>query len=494
MYMRKLISSPPTKIILLSSLLILVAAIVVGAQSVHKAPPVLEAKDHNAMTVLQDLNRAYADIANRVRPAVVMVSTDRITSLKGMPFGQGELFDFFFHGQGDWQQPKEREFHQKGLGSGVIMSADGLILTNNHVVDEADSIFVRTIDGTQYTAKVLGVDPETDIAVIKIPADHLAAIEVGNSDDLHVGEIVLAVGSPMSENLAYTVTQGIVSAKGRSNVGLTDYEDFIQTDAAINPGNSGGPLVNVEGELVGINTAIASRSGGNQGIGFAVPSNMAVHVMNSLVDQGKVVRGWLGVSIQDISDAVAAAMSLRGTAGALVGDVLDGSPADHAGLQPGDVITAVDGQPVTNAAQLRSRIASDSPGTRTSLAILRDGDEETVKVTLGERPGSLASSAGTQSQVEEELGFSVGNLTGELAERYGIDSHQEGVVVTSIDPSSHAAQSGLREGDLILAVNREPVANVNEFNEQVTHTQAGDVVMFRILRDEAAFFLAFPAA
>jgi serine protease Do len=493
MHMRKSISLKLATTVLLSSLLIVLTAIVVGAQSADRTSPTLEAKDSQVMSVLRDLNRAYAGIAARVRPAVVMVSTDRITSVEGLPFGQGQLFDFFFHGQGNWQQPKEHEFHQKGLGSGVIMSADGLILTNNHVVDGADSIYVRTLDGEQYTAKVLGVDPETDIAVIKIPADHLTAIDVGNSDDLQVGEIVLAVGSPMSENLAYTVTQGIVSAKGRSNVGLTDYEDFIQTDAAINPGNSGGPLVNIEGKLVGINTAIVSRSGGNQGIGFAVPSNMAVHVMNSLVDQGKVVRGWLGVSIQDISDAVASAMGLKSTTGALVGDVLDGSPASHAGLKAGDIITAMDGQPVTNAAQLRSRVASESPGSHTSLAILRDGNEETVTVTLGERPGSLASAAGTPTQLQEKLGFSVGNVTGELADRYGIDPDRKGVVVTSIDPSSQAAQSGLHEGDLIMAINREPVSNVNEFTAKIAKLKDGEVVMFRILRGEAAFFLAFPA-
>lgn len=271
--------------------------------------------DPSRVSILRELNQAFIEIASEVTPSVVTVSTERVTRARMYdPFADffnDPFFGFFGNpGNGRRQQPQEREFRQQGLGSGVIVSQDGYILTNNHVVAQADSIRVRMSDGRELGATVVGADPKTDIAVIRVNASGLTPIRRGNSDDLHVGEIVLAVGSPLNPNLAHTVTQGIVSAKGRSNVGLADYEDFIQTDAAINPGNSGGALVNLYGELVGINTAIASRSGGFQGIGFAVPVNMALHVMDALISGGRVVRGWLGVSIQDVDEEMARAMGM----------------------------------------------------------------------------------------------------------------------------------------------------------------------------------------
>jgi serine protease Do len=317
--------------------------------------------DERPIRTLRDLNQAFVDIVSKVKPAVVTVSTERIIYVRPMsPFSGDPFFRFFFGPQG--RQAPEQEYRQRGLGSGVIVSADGHILTNNHVIENADSIFVRTYDGERFTAQVVGTDPQTDIAVIKIDDSNLHFINIGNSDALQVGEIVLAVGSPMSENLAYTVTQGIVSAKGRADVGLATYEDFIQTDAAINPGNSGGPLVNLDGELVGINAAIVSQTGGFQGIGFAVPSNMAVRVMNSLITEGRVSRAWLGINIQDVNEQIAGAMGLDEPVGALIGDVVSGSPADKAGLQPGDIVLDFSGRRIENAHELRSLIGSSPPG------------------------------------------------------------------------------------------------------------------------------------
>jgi serine protease Do len=407
-----------------------------------------------------------------------------------MPFFSDPFRDFFFNRGKDQQVPEQQQYHQRGLGSGIIMSSDGIVLTNNHVVDDADSIYIRTYDGQRFTATVLGTDPQTDIAVIKVEAEGLPHIPVGNSDDLQVGEIVLAVGSPMSESLAFTVTQGIVSAIGRSNVGLADYEDFIQTDAAINPGNSGGPLVNLDGELVGVNTAIVSRSGGFQGIGFAVPSNMATHVMNSLVSEGKVVRGWLGVSIQDISDAIASAMNLSVTHGALVGEVVSGSPADNAGLKAGDVITSLDGHPVETTSQLRSMVASSAPGTTVDITIVRDGRNQEVHVTLGELPGEVQVASASED-VNRLLGFSVNNVTAELARQFSLDPDHSSVVVTFIDQSSNAYRAGLRQGDLIREVDRHKIDDDSDFRDAVSRKKAGDSILLWVQRDNSTFFLAF---
>jgi serine protease Do len=459
--------------------------------------------DHQAQTVdrpilsLRDLNQAFIDIAAAVKPTVVTVSTERVMDMRrspfgGSPFASDPFLDFFFGGPRNRQrQEPDREFKQQGLGSGVIVSADGRILTNNHVVDQADSIWVRTFEGKRFPATVIGVDPQTDIAVIKISTDQkLPFITVGNSDELKVGEMVLAVGSPMSENLAYTVTQGIVSAKGRSNVGLADYEDYIQTDAAINPGNSGGPLVNLDGELIGINSAIASQSGGFQGIGFAVPSNMAIRIMNSLVADGKVVRGWLGVTIQDVDDQLAKAMDLPESSGALVGDVMEGSPAAKAGIEAGDVVVAVNDRPITTSGQLRSQVASTAPGIKVDLKVMRGEKPLTIPVMLGELPDNLTgiSSGGS---IERQLNFAVGDLNNDLADRYGISGRAQGVVVTSIDQNSAAFAAGLREGDLILSVNRQRIQSEKDFSARVGDIEDGATVLLRVVRQNSGFFIAF---
>ncbi|MCB2230445.1 DegQ family serine endoprotease [bacterium] len=447
------------------------------------------------ITTLRDLNHAFVDLAAQVRPAVVTVATERILKARsrspfGSPFTNDPFFDFFFGPDSRQQQPQEREYRQEGLGSGVIVSDDGYILTNNHVVANADTILVGLFDGTRHTATVVGTDPQTDIAVLKIDAATLPFLEIGDSDSLQVGEIVLAIGSPMSENLAATVTQGIVSAKGRSNVGLADYEDFIQTDAAINPGNSGGPLVNLDGALVGLNTAIVSRSGGFQGIGFAVPSNMAMRVMNSLISDGRVVRGYLGVSIQDVDETIARAMRLPQTTGALVGDVAEGSPASEAGFEAGDLIVSVDGRDVRNSSQLRNHIAATAPGSTVKVGIVRGDKKETLSVKLGELPSELAQSAVTPD-IEEMLGFSVQTMNGDLARRYDIDQRATGVVVISINQQSDAYVSGLREGDLIRSVDRQRVQSSDQFYTLVNEKKRGDSVLLRVYRGGNAFFLAF---
>ena len=453
--------------------------------------PVVSAADR-PINNLQDLNNAFVGIAAQVIPTVVTVSTEKIISGSGTsPFANDPFFQFFFGGPNSQnQQGQGQSYVQQGLGSGVIVSTDGYILTNNHVIDGADSITVGTLDGKKYPGKVVGADPQTDIAVVKIEAGDLPYIRIGNSDKLRVGELVMAVGSPMSPNLAHTVTQGIVSAVGRSNIGLADYEDFIQTDAAINPGNSGGPLVNMDGELVGINSAIVSQSGGFQGIGFAVPSNMAVRIMNALITSGKVVRGWLGVSIQGINQQIANAMKLTQTSGALIGDVVADSPADSAGLKAGDIITSVNGKNVKNTVELRNQIAATAPGTKVTLGINRDGKMMDVTVTLGELPSTMAAGPGS-STVQQKLGFSVSNLSADLARQYGLNANMTGVVVTSIDQTSGAFRSGLRQGDLIVSVNRQPIKNVAEFNNVISSKKSGETVLLRISRQGNSFYIAF---
>jgi len=420
-----------------------------------------------SIATLADLNDAFVDIAKDVKPTVVTVSTEKTLTVPVNPFGGGNLFDFFFGpGQGRQQQPQERQYHQQGLGSGVIVASDGVILTNNHVVDGADSIYVRTFEGRKYLAKVVGTDPKTDIAVLRIDAKDLPRIAIGNSDSLRVGEMVMAVGSPMSEELAYTVTQGIVSATGRSNVGLATYEDFIQTDAAI-----------------------ISRSGGFQGIGFAVPSNMAVHIMDMLLTTGKVTRGWLGVSIQDVNQQIANAMKLPEQTGALVGDVVSDSPAEKAGLKAGDLILTLNGDKIKDASELRNEVASTAPGTKVTFGILRDGKNMTIEVMLGEMPAEMAAAG--SGGIQKDLGFSVQTLTPALADQYGIDKKMSGVIVTGIDQGSNAYRQGLREGDLIEEFDQQKVETAQKFYAMAALKKPGDTILLRVFRQGSRFYLAF---
>jgi len=351
---------------------------------------------------------------------------------------------------------------EHGLGSGVIVSPDGYILTNNHVVNNASEIQVALNDGRQFTAKVIGADPQTDVALIKINADNLPALTLADSDKVEIGDVVLAIGNPFG--IGQTVTKGIVSAKDRTASGDGD-EDFIQTDAAINPGNSGGALVDTDGRLVGINSAILTRSGGNQGIGFAVPSNLCRWVMDSLVKNGRVERGLLGVMIQNLTPDLAKAFKLDRTTGALVGDVSPGSPADKAGLKSGDVITQFNGQPIQDASQLKLRVAESAPGSTAQLGVNRNGESKTFDVTLGSVPDDkVAKTDGNRGAARREAlaGVGVADLDQSTRAELNIPRNVQGAVITEVAPDSPAYEAGLRTGDVITELNRQPVKNAQE--------------------------------
>ena len=399
-----------------------------------------------------------ADIAEKALPSVVNVSSTKVVNLNRF---RGDPFFRHFFGPGG-EMPRERR--ERGLGSGVIISRDGVILTNNHVVEGATEIRVLTSDKRELEARVIGRDPKSDLAVLKIQgkAERLVPITIGNSSRLRLGDVVLAIGNPFG--VGQTVTMGIVSAKGRANVGIVDYEDFIQTDAAINPGNSGGALVNMEGELVGINTAILSRSGGYQGIGFAIPSNMARPIMESLVKHGKVVRGWLGVFIQGMDPDLAKAMSLPAqTKGVLIADVGKGGPAAKAGLKRGDVVQKIDGKAVDSPGKLRNIIAAAGARRKVKLELLRNGKSKRVTVALGEMPSDAekigrASTGGTTGVFD---GLTLESLDNQNRKKFRISpSIRDGVLVVGVTRGSPAARAGLRPGDVLLEVNRMKVDSV----------------------------------
>lgn len=448
--------------------------------------------DLQGASVAQELSNTFAAVAEKVNPSVVTIFTE--TDVKVQQQFSGSPFDQFF-GDDFFKQffptPQPRgNMKQMGLGSGVIVKSDGVILTNNHVVKDADHIKVRLMDGREFKAKVKGTDPQTDLAVITIAAKGLTPLPLGDSDKARVGDWVLAIGSPLNPQLEHTVTSGIISAKGRSGVGLTKYEDYIQTDAAINPGNSGGALVNLKGELVGINSAIATQTGGFMGIGFAVPVNLAKKVMGDIIDKGKVVRGWLGVYIQNITPELAKAMKLKTAQGVIVSKVQKNSPAEKAGLQEEDVILRLNGKEVHNSTELSTWISSISPKSTITLEVLRDGKVRTIPVKLGELSPSvqqLASGEATNSKI----GLQVSNITNTLAKKYSLPSGLSGVVVTGVKPNTIAADVGVQEGDVIMKVNRRTVNNVDDFNKIMAKVEPGDNVMFYLRRGEGNFFVAF---
>ena len=444
---------------------------------------------------LKSFNEAFVQIAESATPSVVTIFTEKTVNQRIFsPFSFfGSPFDDMF-GQGGGAINNGRKEVQRGLGSGVIVTADGYILTNNHVIDGADVVYVRTSDNRKLDAKVIGSDPKTDIAVIKVNVKGLKPIVIGDSDKLRVGEWVIAIGSPLGENLARTVTQGIVSAKGRANVGLADYEDFIQTDAAINPGNSGGPLVNINGELVGVNTAIASRTGGFEGIGFAVPSNMAKAVLTSLITTGKVTRSYLGVTLQDIDDNLAKAMHLKAGEGALVGTVVEGSPAAKSGLKTGDVIIDYNGVKVASSVSLRNAIASQAPGSTVNLRVFRDGSVKNFTVRLEEQVATkVADASRTEAgeTVSTVLGFRAEELTAEIAQKLKLKSSAGKVVITAMAPSSNAYRAGLRPGDLILSVNKQEVPSLAGYGTLVKNIKKGDLLFLLVDRGGSKIYFAF---
>ncbi len=429
---------------------------------------------------LQSLSQAFRDIARDVGPAVVYVSTEQ--TIKGMKSDQFRDFfgdDFFRKFFGDI--PREHEYKLRGLGSGVITSKDGYILTNNHVVAKADKIKVTLSDRREFMAKVVGTDPKTDVAVIKIDGENLPVAELGDSDTIEVGDWVIAIGNPYG--LSQTVTAGIVSAEGRANIGINDYEDFIQTDAAINPGNSGGPLVNIEGKVIGINTAIFSRSGGYQGIGFAIPVNMARYIQESLLTKGKVVRGWLGVMIQPVTQEIAKQFKLKETTGTLIGDVLKGSPAEKAGFERGDVIFSFDGQPIEGPNSLRNIVAATKVDKKVPVLVIRSGKEKTITVKIGEQPADMQARVEEPSEVEAEFGLRVQELTPELAEQLGYTG-EKGVLITEVEPGSFAQEAGLLRGDLIQEINKAPVESLKDYNKALENAEEEKSFLALVKRGE----------
>jgi len=453
----------------IGTLTLLIAAIGIGLglSGTERTALAAPSASHDEANSVRDLSVAFERVAETIRPSVVNISSVRKVRvseghgrliLPDSPFREffgDEFFERFFA-----PRFRQRDLLQRSLGSGVIVSEDGYIVTNNHVVRGADEVVVRLADDRTFTAKVVGTDSQTDLAVLKIDADDLKPAKLGDSDALRVGEWVVAVGNPFQ--LSFTITAGIVSAKGRANVGIADYEDFIQTDAAINPGNSGGPLVNLRGEVVGINTAIFTRSGGYMGIGFAIPANMVRSVMKSLIEEGRVVRGWLGVVIQDLNEGLARSFGYDSTEGVLISDVLPDGPGDRAGLRPGDIITEYEGREVPNMLRLRTWIAETRPGTRVTLKVFRDGKTRNVEVRIGERESEEV--AGSESPGSPgDLGMTVRDLTPDLARRLGYDPDMRGVVITQIEPLSPAERAGLQAGDVIVSVQGERVSSVREF-------------------------------
>ena len=426
---------------------------------------------------------SFSDLADRTKPAVVNISTTKTYKGRGrqtMPFGQSpfgdDFFDRFF---GDGPR---REYKQKSLGSGFIISNDGYIFTNNHVVEQADKIIVKTSDGKEYEAKIIGTDTNTDIALIKIKADKsLPVTEIGDSDRVRVGEWVIAIGNPFG--LEATVTAGIVSAKGRV-IGAGPYDNFIQTDASINPGNSGGPLFNMEGKVIGINTAIVAHG---QGIGFAIPINMAKTILSDLKTKGKVTRGWLGISVQDVSEEMAKNFNHKNKTGALVSDVFKDDPADKAGLKIGDIITEMNGKAVKDTHELLIMIAGMQVGQIVNIKAIRDGKEMTFQVKVGERKEEVVH-AGAEKSGKAAFGIATQEITNEIAKQLGIA--KEGVIVADVQAGSPADEVGIQPQDIIVQVNRVKISSMKDYNREISKAAEKKSVTLLIKRGRASFFVA----
>jgi serine protease Do len=466
-----------------------------AAEAIHDANPPANVK----ITQRSAGNHGYSAIVKQVVPAVVNISSSKI--VKTQQLGNGESPDDFFRQFFGDQAPRQfnspRQFgppedqREKGLGSGVIVSPEGYILTNNHVVDGASEVMVTLYDKREFKARVIGTDKRTDIAVIKIDGSNFPTLALADSSKVEVGDVALAIGDPFG--VGQTVTQGIVSATGRSLGGqIEQLEDFIQTDAAINPGNSGGALVDDEGHLIGINTAILGGSGGNVGIGFAVPINLAKHDMDSILKNGKVERGYLGVYIENVTPALAKAFHTTSN-GALLGDVTAGGPAANAGLKKGDIVTELNGQPVSDADQLRTKIGTMDPSTKVNLKAMRDGRSMDVAVQLGSFPSEEehASNAGHSEGSNGALeGVTVEDLTSEIARQMKISPNTKGVVVSKVSPASNAAEAGLQQGDMILEVNHQSVATRAEFERAIRANSKDAPTLLLVERDGKTTYIA----
>lgn len=440
--------------------------------------------DKESTEILTKFGEAMSKVAERVKPAVVNISTSRTVKTQRHPLFDDPLFRRFF---GDPQAPQKRKV--TNLGSGVIATSDGYILTNNHVIEGAEDIIVRLADGKEYKGRPVGMDSRTDIAIIKINETNLPTVPWGDSDKLRVGEVVLAIGNPYG--LSQTITMGIISALGRSGIGITDYEDFIQTDAAINPGNSGGALVNIRGELIGINTAIFSTSGGYQGIGFAIPSSMVKNVMDSIINQGRVVRGWLGVQIQPLTPELVKQLGLKDESGVLLVDVVEGGPAEKGGLKRYDVIAEYDGKKTDNPFHFKNMVAATKPGKTVEIKIIRNGNLLTAKVTIAELP--IEPQIVSPAQFENSLrGVSVQEVTDEILQKLGITRKIKGVLVNNIEEDSPALGI-IAKGDIIMEVNRKPVTTTKEYNDTVSKIEKGKDILLGIMRGGFPQVITIPA-
>ncbi|MGD9332307.1 MAG: DegQ family serine endoprotease [Desulfobacterales bacterium] len=447
------------------------------SQSAHQGTVTLPAAKA-ADAVMVPIN--FTQLAEKAKAGVVNIRTVKSNDGEGRVFrhffgrpprGQQDPFrDFFGFGP-------QRDFKQRSLGSGFLLDKQGYIVTNNHVVEDADQIKVRLFDETEFDAKIVGRDPKTDIALIKIDADpgDLKPLDLGNSDQLPVGSWVVAIGSPFG--LEQTVTAGIVSAKGRI-IGSGPYDDFIQTDASINPGNSGGPLLNLKGEVVGINTAIVASG---QGIGFAIPVNLADDIIAQLKDTGEVSRGWLGVGIQNLTPELAEYYDIEEEKGVLVTQTYEGDPADKAGIKEGDVITEVDGKRITSSRELSRTVAEAGVGNDMRITLLREGREKKVKVKLAKRPDTDPVMARGEAR-SDDLGLRVRDIEPEIAERLGLDENQKGVVVTGVDPQSKTGEAGIRQGDVLIEINRKPIASLEDYRKQIARIDPGDTVQMLLRR------------
>jgi serine protease Do len=450
------------------------------------------------IAILDKSSKAFVNVVKKAKPAVVNIKVEKTTTSRSPGTLTPEdmfnhpFFDQFFGPGFRQQQPKPREYKQQGQGSGFIISKDGFILTNNHVVDGADTIKVTLSDDRDFDARVVGTDPQTDVALLKIedPAN-LPVLPLGDSSNLEPGEWVIAIGNPFG--LSQTVTIGVVSATGRSSVGISDYENFIQTDAAINPGNSGGPLINGRGEVVGINTALYSRTGGYMGIGFAIPINMVKAIENQLQREGKVTRGWLGVVIQNVDKDLAESFGLKKAGGILISEVQKDSPASAAGLKQGDVILKLNDADLIDVSDLRNRVALLQPGSKAMFDIMRDGRPKKVQVSIGEQPSDFGKGGPGSSadQSMEQYGLTLQELTPELAKKFEYEQ-DSGLIISDVAGGSAAEAAGLKPGQLVEEVNRERVTNLKDL-QQVLKKSNSDKVLLRVRSGNYSTYIVLSA-
>lgn len=451
--------------------------------------PAVDARPQQSRALVEGLQQVFVEVAERLKPSVVNINTTqkvRTSRRQIEPFFRGPFREFF--GEEFFERffnlPPELE--RRSLGSGVIVDAKGFILTNNHVVEQADEIQVTLVDERTFQATVIGTDPKTDLAVIKIEgATDIHPAALGDSGKMRTGDFVIAIGNPFG--LSHTVTVGVVSATGRAGVGITAYEDFIQTDASINPGNSGGPLLNIDGDVIGINTAIVATG---QGIGFAIPINLAKEIMEQLIKEGRVTRGWLGVVIQPLTAELAQQFGVKPGGGVLIGDVVEEGPAAKAGLKTGDVVQAFAGKPVTDVRELQQMVAAVRPGKRVPIVIQRQGKVVTIPVTVGEMPTD--ETAAVAPEPLERYGFAVQDLTPELREKLQVEG--DGVVVSSVEPGSPAFRRGLRRGDVILEVNRQSVQSRRDLVELLRTSGPETDVLLLVQRGKTTRFIVIPSA